>query len=160
GGAGGGSSASSAFPQGFLPVRRNAVVAGHGDVAFRTGGDLYVVDGSSDVAVVAASNGAVTTFAQVDNGNPVLRSIAVGPYGGIYVGGEDGRVWARAAGGSPFTLLVDTGSSPLTGLAVVPSGFGDFGGSLVAAAGSAGIIRVTTGDAPAATTLIDPPELY
>ena len=42
----------------------------------------------------------------------------------------------------------------------MPTGFGDFGGSLVAAAGSAGIIRVTTGEAPAATTLINPAELY
>src|SRR5262245_32361775 len=120
---GGGSSASAAFPQGFLPVRRDAVVPGRGDVAFRTGGDLYVVDGSSDVTAVAASNGAVTRFAQVDNGNAVLRSIAVAPDGRIYAGDDAGRIWATAAGGSTFSELVDTGSSPITGLAVVPTGF-------------------------------------
>jgi hypothetical protein len=160
GGTGGGSSASSAFPQGFLPVRRDAVTAGRGDVAFGPGGDLYVVDGSADVTAIAAATGAVTTFAQVDNGNAVLRSIAAASDGRIYAGDDVGKIWATAAGGSGFTELVDTGSSPITGLAVVPNGFGDYGGSLVAAAGPAGILRVTTGSTPAATTLINPAELY
>src|SRR4030095_2351477 len=68
----GGSTVTSAFPQGFLPVRRDAVTPGRGDVAFRPGGDLYVVDGSSDVTAVSRANGAVTTFANdVDHGNGV-----------------------------------------------------------------------------------------
>lgn len=157
---GGGTPAGSAFPQGFLPVRPDAVAAVRGDVAFRAGGDLYAVDGSADVTAVSRTDGAVTAFAEVDNGNAVLRSIVVAPDGRIYAGDDAGKIWATAASGSTFSELVDTGSSPITGLAVAPAGFGDFGGSLFAAAGSAGIVRVTTGDSPAATTLINPAELY
>jgi len=147
------------FPQGFLPVRLPG--SGSGDVAFRAaGGDLYAVDGTANVTAVACSNGAVTTFAQVDNGNAVLRSIVVASDGRVYAGDDAGKIWATAAGGSTFTELIDTGSSPITGLAVAPAGFSSFGGSLVAAAGSAGIIRVSTVASPAATTLVDPPEIY
>ena len=38
---------------------------------------------------------------------------------------------------------------PITGLAFAPSGFGDFGGSLFAAAGDGGHLRVTMSDTPA-----------
>ena len=159
GGNGSGGASCGAFMQGFLPVRLPG--AGRGDVAFRTGGDLYAVDGSSDVTAIACSNGAVSLFAQVDNGNAVLRSITVGPDGRVYAGDGSGRVWATDADKSQFSLLIDTGSSPLTGLAVAPEGFGSFGGQLIAAAGSAGILRITTSsDLAAVATLVDPSEVY
>ena len=159
GGAGSGSGTCDSFAQGFLPVRLAG--SGSGDVAFRgVGGDLYVVDGSADVTAVACDDGAVTTLAQVDNGNAVLRSIAVGSDKRVYVGDDSGKIWATGAGGSTFSELVDTGSAPITGLAIAPEGFGSFGGNLIAAVGSAGILRIITGDSPAATTLVDPTESY
>src|SRR5258705_6128858 len=89
GGGGGGSNsgACSGFAQGFLPVRLAG--SGSGDVAFRgVGGDLYVVDGSANVTVVSCDDGAVTAFAQVDNRNAVLRSIAIAFDGPVYVGDD------------------------------------------------------------------------
>jgi hypothetical protein len=153
---GGGSISGSAFPQGFLPVRRDAVAAGRGDVAFRAGGDLYVVDGSADVTAVSRTSGAVTTFANdVDSGNAVLRSIVVGSDGSVFAGDDVGQIWKIPASGGSATLFVDTATgAAITGLAVAPTGFGDFGGSLIAAAGTDGIVRVSTGASPAAATLV------
>jgi hypothetical protein len=45
-------------------------------------------------------------------------------------------------------VLLDTDTGPITGLAVAPGGFGDSGGSLFAAAGGAGLRRITTGETP------------
>jgi hypothetical protein len=156
GGGGGGTPASSAFPQGFLPVRLDAVAEGRGDVAFRAGGDLYVVDGSADVTAVSRSSGTVTTFsADVDSGNAVLRSIVVGSDGRVFAGDDVGNIWVVPEGGGSATLFIDTATSAaITGLAVAPNGFGDFGGSLIAAAGAAGIVRVSTSASPAATPLV------
>ena len=155
-GGGGDTPASSAFPQGFLPVRRDAVAAGRGDVAFRAGGDLYVVDGSADVTAVSRTNGAVTTFANdVDGGNAVLRSVVVGPDGSVFTGDDVGQIWRIPASGGSATLFVDTATgAAITGLAIAPSGFGVLGGSLIAAAGTDGIVRVSTGASPAATALV------
>lgn len=153
---GGGNTAGSGFPQGFLPVRQDAVAGGQGDVAFRAGGDLYVVDGSADVTVVSHVDGEVTTFANdVDGGNAVLRSIVVGPDGRMFVGDGLGKIWVIPASGGSATLFVDTATgTAITGLAVAPKGFGNFGGSLIAAAGVAGIVRVGTGGSPTATPLV------
>ena len=155
-GSGGGSTPASAFPQGFLPVRRDAVAPGRGDVAFRTDGDLYVVDGSADVTAVSRTSGAVTTFVNdVDNGNAVLRSIVVGPDGSVFAGDDFGQIWKIPASGGSATLFVDTATgAAITGLAVAPNGFGNLGGSLIAAAGTDGIVRVSTGATPAAATLV------
>src|SRR5262245_57499112 len=87
GDSGGGGTTTSAFPQGFLPVRLSGGAAGRGDVAFRSGGDLYAVDGTADVTAVSRANGAVTTFANdVDGGNAVLRSVVVGSDGRVFAG--------------------------------------------------------------------------
>jgi glucose/arabinose dehydrogenase len=159
GGGGGGNTAGddpSAFPQGFLPVRRDAVTAGRGDVAFRTGGDLYVVDGSADVTVVSHTNGTVAAFASgVDSGNAVLRSVVVGPDGSVFAGDNVGQIWKIPASGGSSALFVDTATgTAITGLAVAPTGFGEFGGSLIAAAGTQGIVRISTGESPAATQFV------
>ena len=156
GGGGGGTPAGSAFPQGFLPVRRDAVAENRGDVAFRAGGDLYVVDGSADVTAVSRTTGAVTTFSSdVDSGNAVLRSIVVGSDGRLFAGDDTGNIWVIPASGGSAALFVDTSTNAaITGLAVAPNGFGDSGGSLIAAAGTDGIVRVTTGASPVVTTLV------
>src|SRR5262245_52351982 len=152
GGSGGGGTdpggdPASAFPQGFLPVRRDAVSAGRGDVAFRTGGDLYVVDSSADVTVISHTDGAVTAFASdVDGGNAVLRSVAVGSDGSVFAGDDVGQIWKIPATGGSSALYVDTGTgAAITGLAFAPSGFGDLGGALIAAAGTQGIVRISSG---------------
>src|SRR4030095_6169448 len=154
GGGGDGTPAGSAFPQGFLPVRRDAVASNRGDVAFRAGGDLYVVDGSADVTAVSRTNGAVTTFANdVDSGNAVLRSIVVGSDGRVFVGDDTGNIWVIPASGGSSALFVDTSTNAaITGLAVAPNGFGDSGGSLIAAAGTDGVVRVTTRAPPVVIT--------
>lgn len=156
GSGGGGTPAGSAFPQGFLPVRRDAVAESRGDVAFRAGGDLYVVDGSADVTAVSRTTGAVTTFASdVDSGNAVLRSIVVGSDGRLFAGDDTGNIWVIPASGGSSALFVDTSTNAaITGLAVAPNGFGDSGGSLIAAAGTDGIVKVTTGASPVVTTLV------
>ncbi|HKA14791.1 MAG TPA: hypothetical protein VKH41_07225 [Myxococcota bacterium] len=163
GGSGGGNdtgatsatAASAAFPQGFLPVRR-AVAGWRGDVAFRPGGDLYAVDGSADVTAISHSDGAVTTFSQdVDNGNAVLRSVVVGPDGSVFVGDDVGQIWKIPASGGTAELFADTGTgAAITGLAVAPGGFGNLGGSLIAAAGTAGIATVSADASPAVATLV------
>ncbi len=162
GGAGDGTPADSAFPQGFLPVRRDAVAEGRGDVAFRAGGDLYAVDGSADVTAVSRTSGAVTTFANdVDGGNAALRSVVVGSDGSVFAGDDVGQIWRIPATGGFATLFIDTAAGDaITGLAVAPSGFGGLGGSLIAAAGAAGIVRVTTGDSPAAGPLVASGDRY
>jgi hypothetical protein len=159
---GGDLAGGSAFPQGFLPVRLEAVAGGRGDVAFRANGDLYAVDGSADVTAVSRSNGAVTTFADdVDGGNAVLRSIVVGADGRVFAGDDVGNIWVLPASGGSATLLVDTATgAAITGLAVAPNGFGDLGGSLIAAAGAAGIVRVSTGPTPTATPLVGSGDAY
>jgi sugar lactone lactonase YvrE len=155
-GDGGGGDTTTAFPQGFLPARFASGTPGRGDVAFRAGGDLYVVDGSPDVSAVSRANGAVTTFANdVDGGNAVLRSIVVGSDGRVFTGDNTGKIWVIPAAGGSSALLVDTATgTAITGLAVAPSGFGSLGGSLIAAAGTQGIVSVTTGASPAATVLV------
>jgi sugar lactone lactonase YvrE len=153
---GGGGTTASAFPQGFLPVRLGSGTVGRGDVAFRSGGDLYIVDGSADVTAVSRANGAVTTFANdVDGGNAVLRSIVVGSDGRVFTGDNTGKIWVIPAAGGSSALLLDTATgTAITGLAVAPSGFGSLGGSLIAAAGTQGIVSVTTSAGPAATVLV------
>ena len=152
----GGLAAPSAFPQGFLPVRFDAVTGSRGDVAFRAGGDLYAVDGSADVTAVSRSDGAVAVFAaDVDNGNAVLRSITVGSDGRVFAGDDVGQIWKIPASGGSAALFADTGTNAaITGLAVAPSGFGALGGALIAAAGTAGIVSVSSGSSPAATPLV------
>jgi sugar lactone lactonase YvrE len=155
GGSGGGNGPATAFPQGFLPARIDSV-GSRGDVAFRTGGDLYIVDGSADVTAVSHDNGEVSTFSDdVDAGNAVLRSIVVDEDGTVFVGDDFGQVWEIPASGGTATLLVDTGTGEaVTGLAVVPDGFGSFGDSLVAAAGTAGIVRISTSSPASAAPLV------
>jgi hypothetical protein len=138
-----------AFPQGFLPVLLAGSGGGSGDVAFRFAGDLYAVSGTSDVTVVSRTTGSAATFVHV-SGNPSLLSIApgVGDDGRLFAGDSDGRIWAIASDGSTAALLLDTGAQPITGLAFAPSGFGGLGGSLLAAAGTSGVLRITVGDTP------------
>ncbi len=139
-----------------MPVRF-AVTGGSGDVAFRSGGDLYVVDGSADVTAVSRADGTATVFASdVDSGNAVLRSIAVGSDGRVFAGDDAGNIWVIPASGGSSALLVDTATgAEVTGLAVAPNGFGTAGGSLVAAVGTDGIVQVAT-DASAAVTPLVP----
>ena len=91
----------------------------------------------------------------IDNGNAVLRSVVVASDGTVFVGDDLGQIWRIPANGGSATLLVDTTTGePITGLAVAPSGFGDFGGSLIAAAGTAGIVQVSTGSPPVSTPFV------
>jgi hypothetical protein len=161
-GSGGDPPAGSAFPQGFLPVLLDAVAEGRGDVAFRASGDLYAVDGSADVVTVSRTSGAVTTFAtDVDNGNAELRSVVIGSDGSVFAGDDVGQIWRIPAGGGSATLFIDTATgAAITGLAVAPNGFGDFGGSLIAAAGTDGIVRVSADASPTATPLVPSGDSY
>lgn len=150
----------TSFPQGFLPVLL-AGSGGSGDVVIRDEGDLYAVAGTSDVISVARADGTVATFANdVGGASTILLSIALGSDGRLFAGDDAGRIWVISANGSSAALLVDTGSEPITGLALAPDGFGDLGGSLLAAAGTAGILRITTGDTPAFTALANPGDRY
>jgi DNA-binding beta-propeller fold protein YncE len=163
GGGGGGSIViTNAFPQGFLP-QRLAGSTGSGDVAFRFEGDLFAVGGgTSDVTTIARADGAVSTFANdVGGAGNSLLSIAAGTGtdSRLFAGDTTGRIWAIATDGTA-SLLIDTGSEPITGLAIAPPGFGNLEGSLFAAAGDAGILRITLGDTPAVSTFADPGERY
>ncbi len=155
---------SRSFPQGFLPV----LLAGSGssgDVVFRSDGDLYAVAGTSDVTVVSRANGAVSTFANdVGGASTVLLSITtgVGNDGRLFTGDDAGRIWTiNVDGSSPATPFVNTGTNqPITGLTFAPDGFGAFGGSLLAAVGTSGILRITISDLPTVFTLVDPGDRY
>ena len=141
----------SSFPQGFLPVLAGT---GRGDVTMRVEGDLFAVDGSDELIVVSHADGSVVFHDVDDTEDPALLSITPGDDGRLFAGDDAGRIWAISGNGSaeaPFaaTLFVDIGSGAITGLAFAPSGFGDLGGSLLAAAGTAGIWRITISDTPA-----------
>ena len=148
----------SSFPQGLLPLLAGT---GRGDVTIRIEGDLYFVDGqTSTVTVVSHTTGESTAFASnVGGASNVLRSITVG-FGDdehLFVGDDAGRIWAIDATGDA-TLLVDTGTNqPITGLAFAPTGYGDFGGQLFAAAGTAGIWNVL-GNPTRANLFTNPPQ--
>jgi sugar lactone lactonase YvrE len=148
---------SPSFPQGFLPVLLMGT-GGAADVAIRFGGDLYAVAGTSDVTAVSVTTGGVSTFAHV-SGNPALISLApgVGTDTRLFAGDDAGRIWAIAGDGSSATQFATAASNhAITGLAVAPSGFGTVGGSLFAAAGNAGIIRISMDTPPVVTTFCTP----
>jgi hypothetical protein len=141
------------FPQGFFPALLTGA-GSFGDLAFRLDGDLYVVTGTSDVTSVARSDGAIRTFAtRVGGASTALLSITpgAGTDTRLFAGDDAGRIWAIAGDGSSATLLIDTGSQPITGLSFAPTGFGDFGGSLFAAAGTSGVLRISLSDPPTVT---------
>ncbi|TMA36053.1 MAG: hypothetical protein E6J87_01770 [Deltaproteobacteria bacterium] len=141
----------NAFPQGFLPVRL-AGAGGSGDVAFQIDGDLFAVDGSSDVTTVSRANGGVTTFAHVSGAS--LLSITAGSDGRLFAGDDAGKIWAIAANGSSVSLPIDTHTGQkITGLVFASAGFGDLGGQLLAA-GPFGVLHITLGDTPQVEELI------
>jgi hypothetical protein len=157
----------NAFSQAFLPVLLAAgnscsttAIGNSGDVAFRTEGDLFAVAGSSDVTVVSRANGSCRRFADVGGAaNPTLLSITPGAGDDLrlFAGDDAGRIWAISLDGSTSALLIDTGSQPITGLAFAPTGYGDFGGVLFAAAGTSGVLRIAIGlTIPQSTTHANP----
>ena len=157
-GSGGGGSSSvitvtNSFPQGFLP-QLLAGSNGSGDVAFRPEGDLYVVGGdTSDITVISRANGSVSAFASdVGGASNSLLSIVVAaaPDSQIFAGDDQGRVWAISSTGAA-SLLIDTGSQPITGLAIAPPSIAELAGSLFAAAGDGGILRIAVSDPPTVT---------
>jgi hypothetical protein len=170
GGGGGGDTITvitkNAFAQAFLPVLLAAgnscgttAIGSSGDVTFRTEGDLFAVAGSSDVTAVSRANGSCRRFADVGGASdPALLSITPGSGDDLrlFVGDDAGRIWTISFDGSASALLVDTGSQPITGLAFAPTGYGDFGGVLFAAAGTSGVLRISLGTTTAVTTHANP----
>ncbi len=149
------------FPQGFLPLVLGTGTSSTGDVAFDANGDLYGVRGTPDVVRILKSDGSVGTFASgVGGGGTALRSILAGPDGRIFVGSAGGRIFAIDSMGVS-SLLIDTGTgAAITGMAIAPVGFGDFANAIVAAAGTAGVLVVTTSAMPSVTVLAAPGERY
>jgi len=156
------------FPQGFLPILlegpissdpcQSSVTRTGGDVALGTEGDLFAVAQTSDVYAVSRTNGSCRVFAHA-SGNPTLLSITLGSGDDtrLFAGDASGQIWVISADGSSATVYIDTGSQPITGLVFAPKGYGDVEGSLLAAAGSAGVLRITIGDLPAVSTFAPSP---
>jgi hypothetical protein len=173
-GGGGGSNKTTvikrdSFPQGFLPVLLEGTLLSDpcqsslgrtaGDVAFRGEGDLFAVAQNSDVYAVSRTNGACRLFVHAP-GSPTFLSIIAGSGDDLrfFAGDDAGRIWVIPNDGSSATVYQDTGTGqPITGLAFAPSGYGDVGGSLLAAAGTAGVVHITTTDPPAASTFAASP---
>jgi sugar lactone lactonase YvrE len=151
----------NSFPQGFLPALLGGA-SGRGDVALRPEGDLFAVDGGSDVISVSRQNGETNpSFAHASGAN--LLSIVPADDGRLFAGDDQGRIWVIPFAGGAASLLtdnggvpIDTGDQPITGLAFAPSGFGDLAGSLLAAAGTNGIVRITTISTPTSTPPVSP----
>ncbi len=151
-----------AFPQAFLPPVLPGGSGGSGDVTIRVEGDLFAVTGTSDVTRVSRVDGSVTTFAVGGAANPALLSIfpGFGTDPRLFAGDDAGRIWEISGDGSSSELFVDTGSDPITGLTFAPDGYGGFGGSLFAAAGASGVLRITTDDPPTVTPFANPGDRY
>jgi sugar lactone lactonase YvrE len=152
------------FPQGFLPVLlegtnlsepcQSSTVRTAGDVVVRGEGDLFAVAQSSDVFAVSRTDGSCRVFAHASGATLLSIVSGTGNDARLFAGDDAGRIWAIAADGSTATVYQDTGSGqPITGLVFAPSEFGGLGGSLLAAAGTAGVLRITISDTPAVTTL-------
>jgi DNA-binding beta-propeller fold protein YncE len=171
GGGGGGDSTSiisrNTFAQGFFPLLlqgsladpcQSPVVRTSGDVAVRNEGDLFAVAQNADVYAVSRTDGSCRVFASTPSGTRLLSiTIGSGDDTRLFAGDDVGRIWViPAAGGAVTTPLIDTGSDPITGLAVAPDGYGDVEGSLLAAAGTTGIVRVVVSDVPAFSTFAPP----
>ena len=157
------------FPQGFLPVLlegtllsdpcQSSVGRAAGDVTFREEGDLFAVAQNSDVYAVSRTNGACRLFVHA-TGSPTFLSIVAGSGDDLrfFVGDSAGRIWVIPNDGSSATVFQDTGTGqPITGLAFAPNGYGDVGGSLLAAAGTAGVVLITTIDPPVASAFAASP---
>jgi hypothetical protein len=173
GGGGGGDNTKitreDTFPQGFLPVLLEGTVLSDpcqspvgrtaGDVTIRKKGDLFAVAQNSDVYAVSRTNGACRLFVHA-SGSPTFLSILSGTGDDLrlFVGDSVGRIWVIPEDGSSATVFQDTGTGqPITGLAFAPNGYGDVGGSLLAAAGTAGVVRITVGDPPATAPFVASP---
>lgn len=136
------------FPQGFLPVLLGGP-SGRGDVVFREDGDLFAVAGTPDLWVVSRETGGIATHHFSGAGS--LLSITAGSDPRLFAGDDAGTIWAISGDGSPTSPFaaepfVVTGNGRITGLAFAPSGFGDLGGSLLAATELGGIRRIAIGE--------------
>ena len=164
GGGGGGTTVikKPSFPQGFLPALlegsllsdpcQSSVTRTAGDVALGSEGDLFAVAQTSDVYAVSRTDGSCRVFAHAA-GNPTLLSITLpsGDDARFFAGDATGQIWVISNDGSSATVYIDTGNQPITGLAFAPKGYGDVEGSLLAAAGTSGVLRITvSADAPPA----------
>ena len=155
------------FPQGFLPLLlegsladpcQSAVVRTAGDVALGDEGDLFAVAQNSEIYAVSRTDGSCRVFASVPIGTQLLSiTLGTGDDARLFAGDAVGRIWVIPAGGGAVTTpYTDTGSQPITGLAFAPNGFGDVEGSLLAAAGTTGVVRITISDTPAFETFAAP----
>jgi DNA-binding beta-propeller fold protein YncE len=156
-----------AFPQGFFPVLlqgalsdpcQSGVVRTAGDVTMRNEGDMFAVAQTSDVYALSRTDGSCRVFASAPIGTRLLSIIlGSGDDNRLFAGDDVGQIWVIPASGGAATPYTDTGSQPITGLAFAPNGYGDVEGSLLAAAGTAGVVRITISDAPVAANFAPSP---
>ena len=158
----------TSFAQGFLPVLLEGTNLSDpcqgssgrtaGDMAIPPEGDLYAVAQTSDVFAVSHIDGSCRVFAFASGATLLSIVLSAANDGRFFAGDSLGRIWRIEVAGGAATLYKDTGSGqPITGLVFAPSEFGGLGGSLLAAAGTAGVLRITISDTPAVTTLAASP---
>lgn len=167
GGGGGGVvvAASRPFSAQLLPLQIEGTSGGAGDVAFTAGADALVVGGGTDtIWRVSRDDGSVTEAATdvVLGAGGNLLSIVDSGSGVVYAGDEAGDIYRVDLEADPVpdvtVLASPAGAGAIDGMVIAPAGYGDFGGSLIAATETGGIVAVdpTVGS----STTIDDTNVY
>jgi hypothetical protein len=149
---------ASAFPQGFLPARLEPT-EDTGDVVFEKAGDLYAVDGSADVTSISKEDGSRQAFSSgVGGAASSLRSIVRAGDGRFFVADDAGMLYVIDSMGVSAPHV--SANVEITGMAIAPGGFGDLGGSIIAATVDSRLLSITTDDPPAVSDFVPAGDLY
>ena len=145
-----------AFDPAFFPIAVPGTIAGWGNAAFDSNGDLKVVGGSSaDITTVARSDGSLTALTVAGQVGDLLSIVDPGA-GVLYVGTTGtSNIYSVDPTTGVATLLINVGGSDVTGLVVAPAGYGAFGGQLIVSTQNGSIIAVDQ-TTPAFSVIVAP----
>lgn len=130
------------FDPAFFPIAVPGTTGGWGNAAFDSSGDLMVIGGgSADITTVARSDGSLTVLTVAGHAGNLLSIVDPGT-GVLYVGTDTGDIYSVDPTTGVATLVVNIAGAEINGLVVAPVGYGAFGGQLIAATQSGGVVAI------------------
>lgn len=143
-----------AFNTSNLPYTESTGNGAYGAFAFDGDGNLlFVPNRYGAIWVMNRSTGVVSTVATgIDSGNDLLGLVYSGGY--IYVGSQSGNIFKVNESTGAVTTFVSPDGSTVNGMVIAPSGFGSYGGQIIAVTYSGNIYAIDQSLASPTPTLI------